>query len=256
MRSVGFATQAREHLGLDRVDLECEALDHLAVVVDDAVGDGVEHRARPDAQEVRVRLEIEPYVVQRAALAMADGDDETRAREDHDLADLHRLGAVDVARRLEHEEQRVAEYLELRPLVGVDGVLDRQRMELEALAHRLDDLGAGVMETDPDEAVVACVGLAERGLEVDLAALTVALVVDGAVDDGRPDVHVHARRVLAVRGGAVTAEQRDPGQAVGRHAATIPPQRAAGRASSRDLDPAARDLHTPLTGARLAWPAC
>ena len=42
MRSVGLALGAREDLGLDRVDLEREPLDHLGVVVDDAVGDGVE----------------------------------------------------------------------------------------------------------------------------------------------------------------------------------------------------------------------
>ena len=105
-------------------------------------------------------LEVEAHVVQRAALAVADGDHEARADEDHHLADLDRLGAVHVAGGLEHEEQRVAEDLELRPLVGVDGVLDRQRVQLEALAHRLDDLGAGVVEADPDEAVLARVGLA------------------------------------------------------------------------------------------------
>ena len=77
------------------------------------------------------------------------------ADEDHHLADLDRLGAVDVAGGLDDEEQRVAEHLELRALVGVDGVLDRQRVQLEALAHRLDDLGAGVVQADPDEAVAA-----------------------------------------------------------------------------------------------------
>ena len=152
--------EAREDVGLDGVDLDVEALEHLGVVVDDAVGDGVEDRARPDAEEVGVGLEVEPHVVQRAALAVADGDHEARAGEHHHLADLDRLGAVHVPRGLEHEEQRVAEHLELRPLVGVDGVLDRQRVQLEALAHRLDDLGARVVEADPDEAVVARVGLA------------------------------------------------------------------------------------------------
>ena len=54
-------------------------------------------------------LEVEPDVVQRAALAVADGDHEARPDEDHHLADLDRLGAVDVAGGLDHEEQRVAE---------------------------------------------------------------------------------------------------------------------------------------------------
>ena len=106
---------------------------------------------------------------------------------------------------LMHEEQRVAEHLELRPLVGVHGVLDRQRVQLEALAHRLDDLGAGVVEADPDEAVAARVGAAERGLELDAAALPVALVVEPAVDDGGADVLDalgRARRPARARGRA------------------------------------------------------
>ena len=133
-------------------------------------------------------LEVEPDVVQRAALAVADGDDEARPDEDHHLPDLDRLGAVDVAGGLDDEEQGVAEHLELRALVGVHGVLDRQRVQLEALAHRLDDLRAGIVEADPDEAVAARVGAAERGLQLDAAALPVALVVEPAVDDGGADV--------------------------------------------------------------------
>ena len=245
MRSVGLASPPREDLGLDRVDLEREALDHLGVVVDDAVGDGVEDGAGADAQEVRMRLEVEPDVVQRAALAVADGDHEARAGEDHQLADLDRLCAADVAGRLDHEEQRVADDLELRALVGVDGVLDRERVQLEAPADGLDDLRAGVVEADPHEAVAARVGTAERGLELDAAALPVALVVEPAVDDGGADVLDPRVRPLgrlrAVADAGVAARQREPGQTVGRHAASLTPRPAAEPSSSRDLDRAARE---------------
>ena len=81
-----------------------------------------------------MRLEVQAHVVQRAALAVADGDHEALAEEDHDLADLDELVAVDVARGLEHDEERVAAVdLELGALVGVDGVLDGQRVQLEVL---------------------------------------------------------------------------------------------------------------------------
>ena len=91
-----------------------------------------------------MRLEVQAHVVQRAALAVADGDHEALAEEDHDLADLDELVAVDVARGLEHDEQRVAAVdLELGALVGVDGVLDGQRVQLEVLPDRLDDPGLG-----------------------------------------------------------------------------------------------------------------
>ena len=105
-------------------------------------------------------LEVQAHVVQRAALAVADGDHEALADEDHDLADLDELVAVDVAGGLEDHEQRVAVELELGALVGVDGVLDGQRVQLEVVAHRLDDARARVVQADPDEAVPAGVGLA------------------------------------------------------------------------------------------------
>ena len=203
-------------------------------------------------------LEVEPHVVQRAALAVADGDHEARAGEHHHLADLDRLGAVHVAGGLEHEEQRVAEHLELRALVGVDGVLDRQRVQLEALAHRLDDLGAGVVEADPDEAVAARVGLGERGVELDQAALPVTLVVDAAVHDGRADVLVHVRRSrrpsVAER---VAAQQRDPGEAVGRHDADPTPASAPRRERLHAILITRAGISTrPSRSARLAWRAC
>ena len=147
-------------------------------------------------EQVGVRLEVQAHVVQRAALAVADGDHEALAEEDHDLADLDELLAVDVARGLEHDEERVAAVdLELGALVGVDGVLDGQRVQLEVLAHRLDHARARVVQPDPHEAVLAGVGLAQRGLELDAAAQPLAALVEAAVDDGRADLLLAQRRL-------------------------------------------------------------
>ena len=99
------------------------------------------------------------------------------------------LVAVDVAGRLEHDEQRVAAVdLELGALVGVDGVLDGQRVQLEVLPHRLDDPRAGVVQPDPHEAVLAGVGLAQRGFELDAPAQALAPLVQATVDHGRADL--------------------------------------------------------------------
>ena len=118
------------------------------------------------------------------------------AEEDHDLADLDELVAVDVARGLQHDEQRVAAVdLELGALVAVDGVLDRQRVQLEVLADGLDDARARVVQADPDEAVLAGVGLAQRGLELDAPAEPLAALVEAAVDDGRADLLLAQLRV-------------------------------------------------------------
>ena len=51
--------------------------------------------------------------------------------EDEDLAELHHLSLVDVARGLQHDEDQSLVHVELGPLVGVNRVLDRQRMEDE-----------------------------------------------------------------------------------------------------------------------------
>jgi hypothetical protein len=48
------------------------------------------------------------------------------------LAELHLLGRVEVPGRLEDDEQRRPVALELRPLVGLDGVLDGQVSAAEA----------------------------------------------------------------------------------------------------------------------------
>ena len=53
-----------------------------------------------------------------------------------DLAELDRLGLVDVAGGAQDDEDRAVVVLELRPLVGVAGVLDRERVEVEGALRR------------------------------------------------------------------------------------------------------------------------
>ena len=61
------------------------------------------------------------------------------------------LHVVEVAGRLEHQEDRLIVELQLGHLVGLEGVFDRQRMELEGGAD-LGELGLGRLEqADPDE---------------------------------------------------------------------------------------------------------
>jgi hypothetical protein len=57
-------------------------------------------------------------------LAVANGDHESRAGEDVHLAELDGLGVVDVARRAQNAEHRVAVAFELGALMRVDGVPD------------------------------------------------------------------------------------------------------------------------------------
>ena len=82
---------------------------------------------------------------------MAHGDDEVRADEEEDLAERHGLLAVDVARRLDHDEQRVVVDLELRALVRLERVLDGELVELERGPHLRELLFRRLVEAQPHE---------------------------------------------------------------------------------------------------------
>ena len=127
---------AAEDLGLDLVDVVLQAVRDGPVVVHDPVHDRVEDGLGPPPQQVGVALQPPPHLAQVRRLAVAHGDDEVRADEDVRLAELDRLGLVDVARRPEHDEERVAVALELRPLVGVERVLHRELVQPELLRPR------------------------------------------------------------------------------------------------------------------------
>ena len=120
--------------------------------------------------------------MQIACRAVAHDDDEALAGEDVHLAELDLLGLVDVARRVEHEEVAVLVVLELRPLVGLHRVLDGELGEVEALGDVEQLVGVGVVQAEPDEAVV----LAAFGSLVDRewrVVLSTAVLVVGAVDE-------------------------------------------------------------------------
>ena len=87
---------------------------------------------------------------------MADRDHELRPGEDVHLAELDRLGLVDVARGAQDEEQRVAVALELGPLVGDDRVLDRQLVQVELARDGRELLARRAVEPDPGDARRRC----------------------------------------------------------------------------------------------------
>ena len=80
MRSAGFGRSAEKSSLLDLVDVRLEPVDGGLVVVDDPVDDRVEHRAGPVLEQLGVALELLAHAVQRAGLAVADGDHEVRRR--------------------------------------------------------------------------------------------------------------------------------------------------------------------------------
>ena len=112
--------------------------------------------------------------------------------EEHHLADVDELLVTEVADRLDDEEERVAVDLELRPLVGADGVLDRELVEVELAPDGLELLLGRLDEADPDEP-------RRRPLRREPPRPRRAVVrrfpsLDGAVDD-----HAHILTVYVAR---------------------------------------------------------
>ena len=107
----------------------------VLVVVDDAVAHGVHDRRRPVAEHLGVGLEVDAPGVQVRALAVPHRDDVPLADEHVDLAGLDGVVLVDVPERAQGEEQAVLVPVELGSLVGVERVLDRERVQPEGLRH-------------------------------------------------------------------------------------------------------------------------
>lgn len=117
---------------------------------------------------------------------MAHGQREGRAEEDHHFAGFHISGSLDEPQCLHGDRQHVTVAFLLRPLVRLDGVLDRQRMQLQVLTQPLQLVLTGVVHPDPGElvglehrqAVEGVVASAVLLPDVDLLALARLLSVD------------------------------------------------------------------------------
>ena len=81
--------------------------------------------------------------------AVPDADDVALADEDMRFAE--RDTAVDQLRGAGDDEQRVAILLELRPLVGMLGILDGEVMQAELLLHPVQQLAVRLEQADPDD---------------------------------------------------------------------------------------------------------
>ena len=103
-----------------------------------------------------------------------------------DLARDERVGAVGcllALDRVQRREQRVAVLLDLRPLVPVPRVLDRELVQRELLRHLVQLFVRRLEQGDPDEAVAAAHVLADVLLR-DVGELAAILVGDAADQHG------------------------------------------------------------------------
>ena len=110
---------------------------------------------------------------------MAHGDDIAAPDEHAGLA--HREFFADPLERLHGDEQGLAIDLQLGPLVGLVGVLDRQLMELELALQLGQQFLAGLVQADPDHPPGLDLHVL-RVVDIQIPDLEAALV-DGAIDD-------------------------------------------------------------------------
>ncbi len=141
---------AREDLALDFLDIDVDAL-RAVPRSRRRCGQGSRRgprRSRGGAGPDAARSAAAPT---QLALAMAHGDDEVRVDEDQQLADLDHLVGVDVAGGLDDDQQGVAVELDLRPLMSVDRILDRELVQVELRRDLLELGGVGLEDAEPDE---------------------------------------------------------------------------------------------------------
>jgi hypothetical protein len=117
--------------------------------------------------------------------------------ENQQLADLDHLLGIDIMGGLDDDEERLAVALDLRPLVGLDRVLDSQLVQVELAGDRLELLCCGFDHPEPNEgAILPCrfAGI----VQAQAAVAASALLVDGAVGDHgkkyRPQLGYAAKR--------------------------------------------------------------
>ena len=84
---------------------------------------------------------------------MSHGDEIVLAEEDVRLAELQMTGRRNQVRRSQHHEHGVLVEFELRPLMRVVGVLDREVVQTELLLHGAQDVLLRLVESEPDELI-------------------------------------------------------------------------------------------------------
>ena len=130
-----------EDVLLELVQFVAELGDDRQVVVDDEVEDRVQAVGRAERQQFGFALDPRAHRRVRQRRAVAHGDQVARAEERIRLAEAD--VAFDHLRRMHDHEQRIAVGLDLRPLVRVLRVLDREVVQAELLLQLVQQRVAG-----------------------------------------------------------------------------------------------------------------
>ena len=186
------AKQVRLH----RLDRLLEGVGQSEIAVHHRVHDHISEVVAAQAADAAAALdESLAEGVEQVVPALAEGDEQAGEDEQADLFVLHGLRPVDT-QGLEDDEQAVVDLLELGPLMGVEDVLEHQRVHLETGA----DFGQQRRDVEPLAVHPGGVALAAAGEDVvNGVDLALDAVVRAVADQGdaagglRLRAHMHQR---------------------------------------------------------------
>jgi hypothetical protein len=138
-------------LRFHRLDFLLNGFEHGGVVVDDEIEDGVENVVLAPGQRPRAAFASFAHRLVGHRGAVPDRHDISFADEQMRLAEGDAV-AVEL-RGARDDEQRVAILLDLWPLMGVVGILDRKVMQPELPLHAAEHRHVGLAQADPDHVV-------------------------------------------------------------------------------------------------------
>ncbi len=170
-----------EDLLFQLLQLLLELVDDREVLIDDEVHDRVEDESGTLPQEMRRRFTTVTHLGVGERSTVSNRHDVARAEESVGLAEGHFAAPRQSLRGAQHHEQRIAVFLDLRPLVGAVSVLDGEVVEAELLLDLPQQILVRLVEADPDELALEAQDLADI-LEID-GAHALAVGIRHAVDD-------------------------------------------------------------------------
>ena len=135
---------------LEHLHAFLQPFDHRQIAIDDEIEDRVRGVVGPFGEPFGHAFQPRPQIIVRAGRANPYRHQEIAAKEDRGLPVADVLALFD-RRGARDDEEVLAVDLDFGDLLGVDRILDRQRVQAELGAHQLDFLGRRIVQPDPVE---------------------------------------------------------------------------------------------------------
>ena len=166
MPDLGGVERRIHHALLDQKHPVLDRIDDGEIAIDDEIEDGIKNVIGAVSQLAGQGFEPGPDVGVRARRPVADTDEEMGAKEKGGFARMDRIG-VEVGGAGDNE-QLVAIGFDLRQLVRLQRILDRERVEAEAFRNPFELARRRLVKAKPKEiAIVAIFG--NRFVRADVA---------------------------------------------------------------------------------------